>query len=109
MAVYLHRIIKQGRAFLISIPASWRKERIGPDDRYLFAVETAQGTLEIFPERSYYEQKFNKSKSPRDTGTGEVYQGEDRPDVDPGVSGQSEQAGSVTADLSEDGVERISD
>lgn len=109
MAVYLMRIIKQGRAILMSLPASWRKEHFGPDDRYIFAVETAQGTLELFTERSYYEQKFNKSQPPRDSGAGEVNQGKDRPGGDSGVGVEPAEAWAVATDIGEERIRRIPD
>lgn len=109
MSVYLMRLLKQGRANLMSIPATWRKEHFGPDDRYVFAVETAQGTLELFSERSYYEQKFSKFKSPRDTGAGEVDQGKDRPEGGPGTCGELEEAWTTAADIGQEGIRRLQD
>lgn len=109
MAVYILSIMNRSNHKVITIPKTWRVKNVGPDDRYVFAVELANGNLEIFCERSYYEQKFSKLKSPRDSGTGQAVPGQDTPAGNSGDGEQSSEMRSASTDISEKGVELIQD
>ena len=109
MAVYILRIQQRTKHNVITLPKSWRNKQVSPDERYVFAVELANGNLEIFSERSFYGQKFGEFGLNQDIGAGEVDQGQDRPTGDNGTVRELEEIGSVAADTGENGVELLQD
>lgn len=98
MPVWVMTVMRQGTGYRISLPKKWVVENLMPDERMMFMIESGKGHLEVYTERSYYEQKLGKNPIEPDLGTKEPLSRATGQGLTAGACREHEEARAAAAD-----------